>query len=125
MGESHDRVDRLIYRLIDPEVLRLTVRELDKSEQVELPHELLVGNWPLLVAWLADEQAATRKRLNVTKAAEHWLKLGRDPELLLYGTLLQDASSYHDLNELEREYVEVSQARQRKEYHRLLWKCQI
>lgn len=109
-GEARDRVDRVLQKLVDADLVRLTTGERPEDTQVEVAHEALVRNWPRLVGWLEDERARIRERLRVTDAAEQWLKLGRDPGALLRGALLEEVLRYPDLNELEQEYVQASQA---------------
>ncbi|MBX3011386.1 MAG: SH3 domain-containing protein [Caldilineaceae bacterium] len=108
-GEAHDRVDRVLYKLVDADLLRLTPGERPTDTQVEVAHEALVRNWPRLVGWLEDERERIRERLRITEAAEQWLKLGRDPGALLRGAMLEAALRYTDLNELEQAYVRASQ----------------
>ncbi len=109
-GEARDRVDRVLQRLLDADLLRLSPGSKPEDAQIEVAHEALVRNWPRLVGWLEDERGRIRERLRLTEAAEQWLKLDRDPGALLRGTLLEDAQRHPDLNELEAEYVAASQA---------------
>jgi energy-coupling factor transporter ATP-binding protein EcfA2 len=109
-GEARDRVDRVLNRLIAARLLRVTEGDTPTDMQVEVAHEALVRNWPRLVEWLDEERERLRERLHLTEAAEQWEKLGRDPGALLRGTLLEEALQYPDLNNLEREYVQASQA---------------
>jgi len=120
-GEARDRVDRVLQRLIDADLLRLSPGEKSADDQIEVAHEALVRNWPRLVGWLEDERGRIRERLRLTEAAEQWLKLGRDPGALLRGTLLDDARRHPDLNELEEAFVTESvAAKQAAEHEREL-----
>lgn len=107
-GEAQDRVDRVLDKLVEADLVRLTKRERPEDSQVEVAHEALVRNWPRLIGWLEDERERLRERLRVTEAAEQWFKLGREPGALLRGALLEDALRYPDLNELEQQYVTAS-----------------
>jgi len=109
-GEARDRVDRVLQKLVNADLLRLSTSERSEDNQVEVAHEALVRNWPRLVGWLEDERERIRERLRVTEAAEQWLKVGRDPGALLRGALLDDALRYSDLSDLEAQYVKASQA---------------
>ncbi len=110
-GEARDRVDRVLERLVDEaHLVRLTKGDTPADSQVEVSHEALVRNWPRLVDWLDEERENMRRRLRLTAAADQWAALGRDPEALLRGALLEEASSYEDLNELESEYILASRA---------------
>ncbi len=109
-GEARDRVERVLGKLVEADLLRLTIGDRPEDTQVEVAHEALVRNWPRLVGWLEDERSRIRERLRVTEAAEQWLKLGRDPGALLRGAPLEEALRYPDLNELEMDYIQTSQA---------------
>ena len=118
-GEARDRVDRVLARLIDADLLRLSPGDKAEDTQVEVAHEALVRNWPRLVGWLEDERGRLRERLRLTEAAEQWLKVGRDPGALLRGALLEDAQRHPDLNEVEQAFVAASlMARQAAEAER-------
>ena len=118
-GEARDRVDRVLDRLIDADLLRLTPGDKVEDTQVEVAHEALVRNWPRLVGWLEDERGRLRERLRLTEAAEQWLKVARDPGALLRGALLEDAQHHPDLNQVEQAFVAASlMARQTAEAER-------
>jgi len=113
-GEARDRVDRVLQRLIDADLLRLSPGDKADDDQVEVAHEALVRNWPRLVGWLEDERVRLRERLRLTEAAEQWLSLDRDPAALLRGALLEEAQRHPDLSEVEEAFVSASlAARQR------------
>lgn len=109
-GESPDRVNRVLDKLIGARLVRQTPGETPNDTQVEVTHEALVRNWPKLVGWLEDEADNMRRRLRLTAAAEHWESLNRDPSALWRGKLLDEAAQFDDLNELEVEFVRSSQA---------------
>ncbi len=107
-GEARDRIDRVLERLVEARLVRLTQRATPADDQVEVAHEALVRNWPRLVNWLEDERELMRRRLRLTAAAERWQSVGRDPGGLLRGALLDEALRYEDLNDLEAEFVRAS-----------------
>ena len=49
-GEAHDRVERVLERLVEARLVRLTVGDTPADTQAEVAHEALVRNWPRLVA---------------------------------------------------------------------------
>jgi hypothetical protein len=108
-GEAHDRLDRVLQKLIDVRLLRVSEGATSADPQIEVAHEALVRNWPRLVEWLEGEREQIRERLRLTEAAEQWAKLGREPGFLLSGALLEEAVRRPDLDELEREFVQASQ----------------
>ncbi len=107
-ADAADRVDRVLEKLIDAHLVRLTGAGPDA--QVEVAHEALVRNWPTLVNWLDDERVTLRQRHRLTTAAEQWLRLNRDPNALWRGLLLEEAGRYDDLSELEVEFVRAGRA---------------
>lgn len=118
-GEARDRLDRVLQRLVDADLLRLSAGEKPADDQIEVAHEALVRNWPRLVGWLEDERGRIRERLRLTAAAEQWLKLDRDPGALLRGALLDDARRHPDLSELEEAFIAASvEAKQAAERER-------
>ena len=108
-GEAHDRVDRVLDKLIAARLIRQTAGDTPADAQVEVAHEALVRNWPRLVAWLDEERVRLRARLQLTASAEQWARLDRDPSGLLRGALLEEALKFADLTELEAAFVQTSQ----------------
>ncbi len=109
-GEAPDRIDRVLDKLVDARLVRLTAGDTPSDTQVEVAHEALVRNWPKLVAWLEDQRVVMRRRLHLAAAVQQWEALGRDPGTLLRGALLDEARHYEDLNEQEMTFVQVSLA---------------
>ena len=99
---------------------------------VELVHEALLERWQRLVDWLDEDIQGRLLHRHLTLAATEWETDGRDPSLLYRGARLTSAldwSSGHspDLNQLERQFLDESQAasvheanRQRRTNRRLL-----
>lgn len=107
-GEDRERVDRVLDGLLKAHLLRQMEGESPDDAQIEVAHEALVRNWPLLVEWLDEERANLRNRLRLAAAARQWKQLGREKGALLRGVMLHIAESYHDLSELEQEFVQAS-----------------
>jgi len=116
-GEANDRIDRVLAKLIEAHLVRerIVPGEGAADLHIELAHEALVRNWPMLVTWLDEERTTLRKRLRLTAAAEQWASHGKDPGGLMGGSLLEEAQAYEDLNDLEREYVLAGVAAKRAE----------
>jgi WD40 repeat protein len=103
-GPASDRVGRVLDKLI---AARL-VRQTPDDQFVEVAHEALVRNWPLLNDWLAEERERLRDRIHLTAAAQAWLKCGRDPKALWRGNQLAQARAFDNLGPLEAEFVAAS-----------------
>lgn len=114
-GEAHDRVDRVLDKLIASRLIRSTPGQTEDDEQLEVAHEALVRNWPRLVEWLEEERIRLRHRLRLTDQAEQWDSLDRDDDALLRGALLQEALQFEDLTPLETEFVKASREALRRE----------
>lgn len=108
IGEARDRLKRVLEKLFEARLLRVTEGDVASDTQVEVAHEALIRNWPLLVEWLDAERDRMRKRMRLTAAAEQWNSLGRTNDALWRGALLDEARHHHDLNDLEKEFVEAS-----------------
>ena len=114
-GESPDRIDRVLEKLVAERLVRLTQGGSRADDQVEVAHEALVRNWPRLVNWLEDERIQLRERLRLTSAAEQWRALNEDASTLLRGRQLDETNQYDDLNALESAYVAASRKMAEKE----------
>ena len=119
-GEAKDRVERVLDKLIQARLVRLTEGQQPGDAQVEVAHEALIRNWPQLVDWLEDERVALRQRLRLSAAAEQWQTKKRDSSTLLRGVLLAEARGYEDLSELERDFIRAGVRAERRSRN-VLW----
>ena len=118
-SEANDRIDRVLERLIKARLVRASEGDMAADNQVEIAHEALVRNWPLLVEWLEQDRVELRQRQRLTAAAEEWQRLNRDPSALWRGVLLEEVHRYDDLNQLEKEFVEAGYEAQQAEMRKL------
>jgi WD40 repeat protein len=80
---------------------------------VEVAHEALIREWPLLRDWLDEDREGLRTHRHLTGAAQEWARLDRDPGELYRGARLAAAGEWAEvhgaaLNPLEREFLEAS-----------------
>jgi WD40 repeat protein len=108
--EDPKRVERVLQKLVDAQLLRATKGETPEDDQVEVAHEALIRNWRSLVDWLDEDRIAKLQRRRLTEVAELWRSHDKDPEGLMRGSLLREAESYGDLNPLETEFLRASRA---------------
>ncbi|GAA0648025.1 hypothetical protein GCM10010174_84310 [Kutzneria viridogrisea] len=82
-------------------------------QSVEMAHEALIGGWPRLREWLAEDREQLRAHRGLTVAAAEWQRHGRDESELYQGNRLALCESIEvdRLNELEREFLRASRAR--------------
>jgi len=85
------------------------------QDSAEVAHEALIREWPTLRGWLEDNREGLRLHRHLTEAAQEWADLDRDSDLLYRGARLVQARewaiTHHDeINTLEREFLQTSQA---------------
>jgi len=88
-----------------------------EQDSVEVAHEALIREWPTLRGWLSENREGLRLHRRLTEAAQGWDALNRDPGELYRGARLAQAlewaewAPYHlELNALERDFLQASQA---------------
>jgi len=106
--ETAPAVETLLKTLADA---RLVTTE---AEHVEVAHEALIREWPTLRIWLDEDREWLRLHRQLTRDAQEWERLRRDPDVLYRGTRLARAVEWGeehtgDLNTLEQEFLTVSQ----------------
>ena len=79
---------------------------------VEVSHEALIREWPVLRQWLVENREDLRVERRIAQSAEEWQALGRDAGALLQGARLAQADEWLAKHvgaaELAREFVETS-----------------
>src|SRR5262249_57129949 len=90
VGGGAGEMERVIGRLIDARLL--SVEGGGEAEAtVELVHESLIGGWPMLAAWLSENQEDAALLSRLGEAARAWEAAGRSEDLLFRGGVLQSA----------------------------------
>lgn len=85
------------------------------EDAAEVAHEALIREWPTLHGWLEENREGLRLHRQLTEAAQEWMAMNREPDMLYRGARLaqvQEWAATHadEMNPLEREFLEVSQA---------------
>jgi WD40 repeat protein/basic membrane lipoprotein Med (substrate-binding protein (PBP1-ABC) superfamily)/DNA-binding SARP family transcriptional activator len=80
---------------------------------IELAHEALIREWPLLQQWLTEDRERVDQLHRLAEAAHRWDGLGRDPGELYRGARLAQVLEWTQqnsglLNHLEFEFVTAS-----------------
>jgi WD40 repeat protein/DNA-binding SARP family transcriptional activator len=86
----------------------------------EVAHEALIREWPTLRQWLAEDREGLKVHRRLTDAAQEWEALSREPSELYRGARLAQAVEWaaghlSELNALEHEFLEASQAQATQE----------
>ena len=85
---------------------------------VEIAHEALIRHWPRLAEWLADDRDGLRVHRQLTEAADVWISLDRDDDVLYVGNRLARAREWaadHQtaLSGRERDFLRASESLER------------
>ncbi len=112
--ERDEDVARVVALLTDRRLLTVS------AGTVELAHEALLREWPRLRGWVDDDREGLRIRRGLNAAAHEWDALRRDEGALYRGARLSEAREWRDaqepsLNELERSFLDASQASRQRE----------
>ncbi|HEY3310974.1 MAG TPA: helix-turn-helix domain-containing protein [Anaerolineales bacterium] len=81
----------------------------------EVAHEALIREWPTLRGWLEENRDGLRLHHQLTGAAQEWDQAQRSEDLLFRGARLAQVREWAaahsvDMNVLEREFLDASQA---------------
>jgi WD40 repeat protein/energy-coupling factor transporter ATP-binding protein EcfA2 len=107
-GEDPGRVDRVLEKLVNARLVRLTPGAMAAEDHIEVAHEALVRNWPTLVTWLQEERSAIATRRRLESRAVEWGRLGRGEAGLLDPVEQREAERW--LHSPEAKYVGVDPA---------------
>jgi hypothetical protein len=102
-----ERVTKVITALVNAGVLR--ERQDNGSDFIDLQYEALGRNWERLHDWV-------KHRANLRDAALAWRRANKDKSRFLQASQVNDAMTYGNLDELEKEFVASSRRRQRRLY---------
>jgi len=109
IGLDPGRIDRVLAKLINARLVRLTPGTTPDDTQIEIAHEALIRNWPRLIEWLDEERVTLRQRLHLADTATQWERRGCPRDMLMKGIILEEAKNYNDLSPLEINFVKSSQ----------------
>ncbi len=111
-----DNVEQVLNQFISARLITVS------DETVEITHESLLTAWPRLATWLNTDRSWLDMHHRLAIAAAEWASSDRDPDRLYRGGNLQiaqdqisQADRSRELNVLEREFLEASQARETAE----------
>jgi WD40 repeat protein/transcriptional regulator with XRE-family HTH domain len=83
------------------------------QDSVEVAHEALIREWPTLRGWLEENRESLRLHRHLTEAAQEWISLKREPDVLYRGARLAQVREWasaheNEMNALEREFLFAS-----------------
>ncbi|HUJ59677.1 MAG TPA: protein kinase [Kofleriaceae bacterium] len=104
-------VQRLIDQLVDARLLVVQTLEGGKGSTVEIVHESLIANWPMLRRWLDENQDDAALVDQLRTAARQWNSKNRSPDLLWRGETADEAKKFRKrykgpLSDVERAFLD-------------------
>lgn len=104
-----DTVHEVLLTLVDARLITVD------QGTAEVAHEALIREWPTLRGWLEEDREGLRLHRRLTDAAQEWDASDRDSGLLYRGARLVQSiewtqTHHNDVNLLEQEFLEASQA---------------
>jgi WD40 repeat protein len=108
-------VQEVLQQLTDARLLTTSRDTVSGDEMVDVAHEALIRGWVRLQGWINEDRMALHTHRQLTEAAETWEQNSYDSSYLYRGVRLAQAGEWvgahaSDLNELERAFLEASQA---------------
>jgi energy-coupling factor transporter ATP-binding protein EcfA2 len=94
--EDPERVRSVLDKLIKGHLVRLRTGETLADAEVEVAHEALIRNWPLLAGWLEEERSRMVIRDRWEAQAKEWVRLGRGTSGLMDEIQLAEANHWLD-----------------------------
>jgi WD40 repeat protein/class 3 adenylate cyclase/energy-coupling factor transporter ATP-binding protein EcfA2 len=111
--EAATAVDGLLDKLV-----RARLVTVDEGT-VQFAHEALIREWPRLRGWLNEDREGLRVHRHLTRSAQAWEAMGREPGELYRGARLAAALDWAggrvDLTGDERAFLEASGAAQERD----------
>jgi len=103
---NREQVERLIANLASKRLLATS------ATFVEVSHEALIREWPMLREWLKDNRDDLHLERTLLRAADEWSDLKREPGALMRGARLAQGKEWLAAHPaptpLLREYIEAS-----------------
>ena len=107
-------IDAVLSILTDARLVTTDTLEPGDVRVVEVAHEALIREWPMLRDWLNQNRGSLILHRQLTEDANDWIKLDRDPGALYRGVRLQQMSEWVKTNAdlislTEQEFLTSSQ----------------
>jgi hypothetical protein len=104
-------VQSILDQLVNARLVHLQ-QDADQGAIVEIVHEMLITEWPMLKRWLEDSHALRGFLQELRQAARQWTARGKPADLVWRGAHAQDAlglakRNVLDLSRVEREFLDA------------------
>jgi hypothetical protein len=113
-------IPEVLRKLEEADFIRAEHDEESPGESlVEIKHESLLRNWPLLVDWVREKREQHLRRSQFSRMAEEWVASGRPAARLLTGFQVDEAGKWPDLSDGERDFIRASEEHANAEKNKL------
>ncbi len=125
IGDSRADVERILDQLAHGRLVQVHA-DAQSGTTVEIVHEMLISEWPVLVRWLEENHALRGLLDELRHAARQWMQRDCSPDLVWRGAPARDALAQLDRNVLdlaasERAYISAMRTAVRRERRRRLF----
>ena len=112
MSREVGEVQRLVDQMVDARLLVVQTLEGGKGSTVEIVHESLVNNWPMLRRWLDENQDDAALVDQLRTASRQWHAKSHDSGLLWRGDMADEAKKFRKrykgpLSDVERGFLDA------------------
>ncbi|HEY5922743.1 MAG TPA: AAA family ATPase, partial [Kofleriaceae bacterium] len=109
LASDQREVERILDQLVRARLIHMQT-DPDQGPTVEIVHEMLITEWPMLKRWLEDSHAMRAFQHELRQAAKQWQARGKPNDLVWRGATAQEALGHvkrHvlDLSAIEAEFV--------------------
>ena len=94
LGTDRNRLSAVLDAFGKARLLSFDRDPVTRGATVEVAHEALIREWPLLREWLAQDREGLRVHRHLTEAAQEWELLEHDPGALYRGARLAQAREW-------------------------------
>ncbi|HYH07982.1 MAG TPA: hypothetical protein VEK11_13065 [Thermoanaerobaculia bacterium] len=130
IGDDPQRIAEVLGKLEESKLIRRTKGKSGDEDTVEVSHEALIRNWPLLVGWLETKRGALVELRRLEALADEWLRFDRrggyldreqveEAEAWLSSEEARDLSASESLQALVRESRKLVNSQRRVKHFAL------
>jgi hypothetical protein len=104
---------QVLDNLVSARLITVGTEQQTSRDVVEVAHEALIREWPLLRGWVSEDRQDLRVERALLQAAQEWESFGRDAGTLLKGARLAQAEEWSgkhggELPDSAREFLRIS-----------------
>ncbi len=112
-SQEESLVEAVLLILTDARLVMVDLSESESERVVQVTHEALIREWPLLRQWLDESRENLRIHRQITADTMNWIRLNQDPGTLYRGARLAQAVEWsrayaQAMNRMEREFIQSS-----------------